>query len=252
MQIAVVIPTYNEAENLPKLVSALFALPLDLSVLVVDDNSPDGTGRVAEGLAAAHPGRVGVIHRPAKSGLRSAYLTGFRAALESGAEAIAQMDADLSHDPAVLMAMTERLPTCDVVLGSRYVGGGRVDAHWPFWRKGLSAFGNFYARTILGLPLRDVTTGFRLWRRETLLGMPLKRIRSNGYVFLVEMAYLAHCLEYRLAEIPIYFADRRWGKSKMSFAIQIEAALAVWRVRCAYRDLRAKGATARFTATINQ
>lgn len=252
MRIAVVIPTYNEAENLPKLVSALFALPQDLGVLIVDDNSPDGTGHVAEGLAAMHPGQVGVIHRPMKSGLRSAYLAGFRAALESGAEAIAQMDADLSHDPALLTVMTERLRTCDLVLGSRYVRGGRVDEHWPFWRKSLSAFGNSYARTILGLPLRDVTTGFRLWRREALLGMPLERIRSNGYVFLVEMAYLAHCLEYRLAEVPIYFADRRWGKSKMSFAIQIEAALSVWRVRWAYRDLRAKGAAGRFTATINQ
>jgi dolichol-phosphate mannosyltransferase len=245
LRITVINPTYNEAENLPGLVSALFTLPLDLDMLVVDDNSPDGTGHLAEELAAAHPDRIRVLHRTGKLGLRSAYLEGFRLALENGADAVAQMDADLSHEPAALVRMAERLQTCDVVLGSRYVPGGSVDERWPVWRKGLSAFGNFYARTILGLPLHDVTTGYRLWRRETLLGMPLEHIRASGYIFLVEMAYLAHCLEYRFGEEPIYFAERRGGKSKMSFKIQAEAALRVWRVRWAYRELRRRGKEAR-------
>lgn len=238
MQITVVIPTYNEAENLPRLASALFVLPLDLRLLIVDDASPDGTGRLAEELSEQYGGRLSVIHRPGKLGLRSAYLQGFECALNEGAQAVAQMDADFSHDPQSLPKMAARLSDCDLVLGSRYVPGGSVDARWPWWRKKLSAFGNFYARTILGIPLHDMTTGYRLWRREALLNMPLERIRSNGYVFLVEMAYLAHCLGYHIGEIPIYFADRRWGQSKMSFRIQVEAALRVWQLRWNYRDLK--------------
>jgi dolichol-phosphate mannosyltransferase len=239
-----VIPTYNEAENLPKLVSALFALPLDLDILIVDDASPDGTGRIADELAGREK-RLRVQHRSGKLGLRSAYLGGFRSAMQAGAEAILQMDADLSHDPASVVSLSAALAASDVVLGSRYVHGGGVDSGWPLWRKSLSAFGNFYARTILGLPLHDVTTGFRIWRRETLAGMPLDRIRSNGYVFLVEMIYLAHCLEFRIAESPIYFADRRWGRSKMSLKIQAEAALRVWQVWWDYRDLRRRGKAGR-------
>jgi dolichol-phosphate mannosyltransferase len=245
LQITTIIPTYNEAENLPKLISALFALPIELRVLIVDDNSPDGTGRIADELGLAHPGRIQVLHRSGKLGLRTAYLNGFSAALESSAEAVAQMDADFSHDPQRLVEMTAALTASDVVLGSRYVKGGSVDERWPLWRKGLSAWGNFYARTILGFPLNDVTTGFRLWRRETLQGMPLERIHSNGYVFLVEMAYMAYCLDYRFAQVPIHFADRRWGKSKMSLRIQLEAAFRVWQVRWMYRDLRRMGQAAR-------
>jgi dolichol-phosphate mannosyltransferase len=245
MQITVVTPTYNEAENLPKLVSALFSLPLDLRVLIVDDNSPDGTGKVADELVNTYPGRVEVLHRPGKMGLRSAYLNGFQKVLNEGAQAVVQMDADFSHDPAALPAMAAQLESCDMVLGSRYVAGGSVDRQWPFWRKGLSAFGNFYARTILSLPFHDVTTGFRMWRRETLLQMPLERIQSTGYVFLVEMAYLAHCLKFVVGESPIYFADRRWGKSKMSLKIQFEAALRIWQVWWGYRDLRRAGREAR-------
>lgn len=244
MQITIVTPTYNEAENLPRLVSALFALPLDLRVLVVDDNSPDGTGRIADELANADP-RLRVLHRAGKLGLRSAYVEGFALALSEGAEVVVQMDADFSHDPAALMGMMQRLETCDVVLGSRYVKGGSVAEDWPVWRKGLSAFGNFYARSILGMSLRDVTTGFRMWRRETMEGMPLQHIRANGYIFLVEMIYLAHCLEYNVGEFPIHFADRRWGKSKMSFKIQAEAAGRIWQVLWNYRDLRKKGRGAR-------
>ncbi len=245
MRITIIIPTYNEAENLPKLVSALFSLNLDLHLLIVDDNSPDGTGEIADFLSAEYPDRVKVLCREGKLGLRTAYLTGIALALDTDTEAIAQMDADFSHDPARLIEMAEMLKTRDVVLGSRYVPGGRVDANWPLWRKTLSAFGNFYARTILGFKLRDVTTGYRLWRRETLEGMPLNRIQSSGYVFLVEMAYMAYSLGYRVGEVPIYFADRQWGKSKMSFKIQLEAAFRIWQVRWGYRDLKAKGRSAR-------
>ncbi len=244
MRIVVIIPTYNEAENLPKLVSALFSLPLDLHVLIVDDNSPDGTGRIADELAGDDP-RVGVIHREGKLGLRSAYITGIERALQEGAEAVVQMDADISHDPARIPDMARRIESCDVVLGSRYVAGGSVDQGWAAWRRGLSAFGNFYARTILGMPQRDITTGFRLWRRETLQGMPLERIQSNGYIFLVEMIYLAYCLGYRIGEVPIYFADRQMGESKMSLRIQMEGAFRVWQVWWGYRGLRRKGVHAR-------
>lgn len=245
MRITVVTPTYNEAENLPKLVSALFSLPLDLSILIVDDNSPDGTGKIADELAQTYLGRVEVLHRPGKMGLRSAYLNGFQKILDGDAQVLVQMDADFSHDPAVLVDMAKLLESCDVVLGSRYVKGGSVDEQWPVWRKGLSAFGNFYARTILRLPLYDVTTGYRMWRRETIQRMPLERIQSSGYVFLVEMMYLAHCLKFKIGEAPIYFADRRWGKSKMSFKIQMEAAIRIWQVLWNYRDLKKAGVAGR-------
>lgn len=240
MQITIVLPTYNEAENLPKLVSALLSLPLDLSVLVVDDNSPDGTGAIADDLAKQQPERVHVYHRTGKLGLRSAYVEGFQKAYDLGATVVVQMDADFSHDPSVLPEMARRIASNDVVIGSRYVKGGSLDDRWPAWRKALSAFGNFYARTILNSPLHDMTTGFRMWRREALQGMPLDRIRSNGYIFLVEMAYVAYLMGYRISEVPIHFADRRWGKSKMSLKIQLEAAMRIWDVWLHYRDLRKK------------
>jgi dolichol-phosphate mannosyltransferase len=156
-----------------------------------------------------------------------------------------QMDADFSHEPSALVEMAYLLESNDVVLGSRYVKGGSVDKQWPVWRKSLSAFGNYYARTILDLPLHDVTTGYRMWRRETLQQIPFERIQSSGYVFLVEMAYLAHCLEFAIGESPIYFADRRWGKSKMSIKIQMEAAFRIWQVWWHYRDLRKAGKSGR-------
>ncbi len=245
MKITIVIPTYNEAENLPKLVSALFSLPLELRLLVVDDNSPDGTGKLAEELSKEHPGQVEVLHRPGKMGLRSAYLNGFQKIFNGDSQVIVQMDADFSHDPAALTEMAKLLETNDVVLGSRYVTGGSVDTKWPLWRKWLSAFGNFYARTILGLPLHDVTTGYRMWRTETLKQIPFERIQSSGYIFLVEMIYLTHCLEFKVGESPIYFADRKFGKSKMSFKIQFEAAMRIWQVLWNYRDLRRAGKLAR-------
>jgi dolichol-phosphate mannosyltransferase len=225
MQLTVVVPTYNEAENLSRLVSCLFSLPVpELKVFVVDDNSPDGTGELAETLAREYRGCLSVLHRPGKLGLGSAYIAGFRHALNEGAEAVAQMDADFSHPPEKLVELLRVLRDCDVALGSRYVPGGKVDERWPLWRKNLSAFGNIYARTILRLPVRDATGGFRVWRRDALLGMPLSRIRSNGYAFQVEMVYVAYRLNYSFREVPFYFADRRWGSSKMSFEIQMEAA----------------------------
>lgn len=246
MQLTVIVPTYNEAENLPKLVSALFALPIsDLKILVVDDNSPDGTGHVADVLVERYSGRVDALHRSGKLGLRTAYLEGFKRAIAAGAEAVGQMDADFSHDPARLTEMLAALEKADVVLGSRYVPGGSLDENWPLWRKWLSGFANFYARTILNFPLRDITTGYRLWRCETLQGLPLGRIDANGYIFLVEMAYMAWCLKYTIAQVPIHFADRRWGKSKMSFKIQLEAAVRIWQVKWDYRDLRRQGKAAR-------
>lgn len=241
MKTILVIPTYNEAENLPKLVSALFALPdPGLGLLIVDDNSPDGTGKIADQLAIETQGRVQVIHRAGKQGLGTAYIQGFKRAIELGAEAIGQMDADFSHPVEKVPELIQTLAGCDAVLGSRYVAGGKLDERWPFWRKGLSAFGNFYSRTILSLPIRDVTGGFRLWKRETLQGMPLERVRSNGYIFQVEMAYVATRLGFKFKEIPIYFADRRWGQSKMSLRIQVEAALRVWQLPAMYRDLKRK------------
>jgi dolichol-phosphate mannosyltransferase len=240
MQITIILPTYNEAEILPKLVSALLTLPLDLTMLVVDDHSPDGTGKIADDLSADHNGKVVVLHRAGKLGLRSAYMEGFQKAFDLGAEAVVQMDADFSHDPAVLPEMARRLAACDVVIGSRYIEGGSLDEQWPAWRKALSAFGNFYARTILTSPLHDMTTGFRMWRREVLQAMPLDRIRSTGYIFLVEMVYVADVMGYKISEVPIHFADRRWGKSKMSLKIQLEAALRIWDVWWHYRDLRHK------------
>lgn len=242
MKITFIVPTYNEAENLPKLVSVFFSLPIqNLNLLVVDDNSPDGTGQMADELAGQMNGRMEVLHRPGKMGLGSAYILGFRHCLEHGAEAIGQMDADFSHPLEKIVNLAGEIENQDIVIGSRYVTGGRLDERWPVWRKALSAWGNFYARSILRLPIRDCTGGFRLYRRETLSALPLNRIRSNGYVFQVEMAYVAYRLGFRFKEVPIYFADRRWGKSKMNFRIQAEAAVRVWQLPAAYRDLRRLG-----------
>ena len=239
MKISIVIPTYNEAENLPGLLTALFELPLpDLKVLVVDDNSQDGTGQIADDFASRFPNRVSVMHRTGKLGLGSAYIQGFIELLKGDSDAIGQMDADFSHEPAKVPKLALALENSDVSLGSRYVPGGSLDKDWPFWRKWLSVFGNYYARTILRLPIQDTTGGFRLWKRETLAAMPLDRVRSNGYIFQVEMAFAAHKLGFKFKEIPIYFAERRWGLSKMSLKIQIEAALRVWVLPRLYRDLK--------------
>lgn len=237
MKIIQVIPTYNEAQNVPLLVDALFAQDIPgLHILIVDDNSPDGTGDVAESLAETFSGKLSVLHRRGKEGLGKAYIQGFQAALDQGADVIGMMDADLSHPPERLPAMLAVLDTADVVIGSRYVPGGSVDRDWPAWRKGLSRFGNTYARTILGLPIRDATGGYRLWKRAALEAIPFDASRSNGYVFIVELAYLAHLAGLSFAEVPIYFAERTQGTSKMSLRIQIEAAFRVWQLRQIYKN----------------
>lgn len=244
MKIVVVLPTYNEADNLANMVSALLSLPLpELSVLVVDDNSPDGTGQIADELAVQNSERVSVIHRPGKQGLGKAYIHGFTEALKQGAEAVLQMDADFSHSPSYIPQMVEKLQagTHDIVVGSRYVKGGSLDKNWGFGRKLLSWWANsVYVRMILRTRTKDATGGFRLWKRHVLEGIDLSRIRSNGYVFQVETIYVAEKLGYRPTEIPIYFEDRRIGQSKMSFRVQLEAALRVWQVWWRHRGLTAK------------
>ncbi len=239
MFLTVVIPTYNEAENLPTLISALLDLPLpEFSILIVDDDSPDGTGDIADAMVERHPGQVSVMHRAGKQGLGTAYIQGFQKAIRGGADLIAQMDADFSHSPQKLVEMYDAIEDCDVVIGSRYVQGGKLDERWPLWRKALSLFGNLYAQAILMVPVKDLTAGFRMWRRATLMGMPLEKVRSNGYAFQIEMAYIAHRLGYKIKEIPIYFSERNIGESKMSFQIQSEAAIRVWQLLWEYRDLK--------------
>jgi len=242
-QLTVVIPTYNEAENLRSLVDNLFATSIsNLKLIIVDDGSPDGTGQLAEELADRLPGKLTVVHRAGKMGLGSAYILGFGVALSEGAEAVGQMDADFSHSPSYLPDFLAKLENWDAVFGSRYVEGGRVDERWSAGRVFLSKFGNTYARVILRLQVRDSTGGYRIWRSETLSGMPLKRIRSEGYVFQVEMAYLAQKLGFKISEQPIYFEDRRIGQSKMSLKIQLEAALRVWLLPYFYRGLHSNRA----------
>jgi len=223
------------------MVSALLSQSLDLNIIIVDDNSPDGTGSIADSLAGKYSGKIKVLHRAEKSGLRTAYLEGFAIACGMNIDAIVQMDADFSHDPSVLPKMVSILSEgSDLVIGSRYVKGGSLSESWPTWRKALSAFGNIYARFILNFPLRDVTTGYRMWRKAALETIPLDRIISNGYIFLVEMAYLAYMLRLNIVETPIHFSDRRLGNSKMSLSIQLEAAFRLWELRWHYRDLRRK------------
>jgi dolichol-phosphate mannosyltransferase len=239
MKTIVVIPTYNEANNIPLLAAELWALDQpELSILVVDDNSPDGTAEVVEELKRASPGRIDVLRRPGKMGLGTAYKAGFRQALALGAEAIVQMDADFSHSPEYIPKMLRLLREYDVVVGSRYVEGGQLDERWSFGRYLLSWWANaIYTRLILGTRQRDTTAGYKTWRRETLLGIGLDRIRSNGYDFQVEMTYVAEKLGYRIVEIPIYFEDRRIGQSKMTIPVKIESALRVWDILARHRRL---------------
>jgi dolichol-phosphate mannosyltransferase len=238
MTTTIVLPTFNEAANVRAMAEALLALPMpQMKVLVVDDDSADGTGRVADEVAAERPKQVAVLHRMDRRGLGTAYVEGFRAALQSGAEVVVQMDCDFSHSPAYLPEMVKQLDEFDVVVGSRYVRNGKLDEHWEKGRVLLSAWANLYARTILGIKVKDATAGFKAWRRSTLLGMGLDRIRSNGYVFQVEMAYVAQRLGYRALEVPIYFEDRRIGKSKMTIPVKFEAAWRVWQVASRHRHL---------------
>jgi len=227
-----VIPTYNEAENLPALVEALYALDLpDLRVLVVDDSSPDGTGRIAEELGErlrrGEEPFVRVLHRPQKQGLGRAYVAGMTRALDDGADYVVQMDADFSHEPTEIPKMLEAIERtgAGVVIGSRYVPGGSLDPDWTRARRLLSVWANLYARTILRMEVRDITAGFKLWRREALLAVDLARITSDGYAFQIEMNWEVRRRGYEIVEIPIYFRERREGASKMSFHVQAEAAI---------------------------
>jgi dolichol-phosphate mannosyltransferase len=239
MSTIVVVPTYNEVDNVPPLTAALLELGVpDLSILIVDDNSPDGTGAVADELAAAHPGRVRVLHRPHKEGLGTAYKAGFQQALALGAQRVVQMDADFSHSPTYIPEMLDGLASYDCVVGSRYVPGGSLDERWEFGRYLLSWWANaVYTRLILRTRQRDTTAGFKAWRADTLRGIGLGRIHSNGYDFQVEMTYVAEKLGYRIKEIPIHFEDRRIGQSKMSIPVKIESALRVWDILRRHRRL---------------
>ena len=229
METLIIIPTYDERENIAALLDALLALPFGLEVLVVDDNSPDGTAAVVEERRRQEP-RVHLLKRPGKMGLGSAYRDGFRYALDHGAEYIFEMDADFSHDPAAIGDFLAAARDADVVLGSRYIGGVRV-VNWPLNRLILSRAANLYSRLVTGLPVHDATGGFKCFRRRALEGIRLDRIRSDGYAFQIEVSFKCWKRGFRIREIPIVFVDRRAGVSKMSRRIIWEAAGVVWHLR---------------------
>jgi dolichol-phosphate mannosyltransferase len=230
-----VLPTYNEAENLEPLVAAALAnLPESARALVVDDNSPDGTGRLADRLAADEP-RIEVLHRTEKEGLGPAYIAGFRHALAAGAGRVLEMDSDFSHDPADLPRLLAAAEGADVAIGSRYVDGGGVE-NWSRVRQAISRGGSTYARTVLGLSIRDLTGGFKCFRREVLEAIDLDAIASRGYAFQVEMTYRAIGLGFSVTEVPITFRERRAGASKMSRSIVLEAAWMVPKMRWGRRS----------------
>jgi dolichol-phosphate mannosyltransferase len=228
MRPLVIIPTYNERANVRPLLEQLLALR-DLRILIVDDASPDGTGQIAEEYAAANRARVQVLHRTGRRGLGLSYIDGMYLALRTDASHICQMDADLSHDPADIPRLLQAAESADVVIGSRYVRGGHIE-NWPLHRRLLSAFANRYIRAITRLRIRDCTSGFRCWRREALERMPLASIRSEGYAFVVELAFEAARAGLRCAEIPITFVERRTGASKLSGMVIIESIIMPWRL----------------------
>ena len=240
-KVMVVLPTYNEGENIVRIVPALFDLDIpNFHLLVVDDNSPDGTGAIAEELGRqdAYAGRVNVLHRPQKQGLGPAYIQGFMKALALGADLIIQMDADLSHQPKYIPQLLNEIKHYDLVIGSRYVDGGSVDESWGPLRKLLSWWANrLYVPAILGMPVQDATGGFRIFRRDCMIGLDVDQVKANGYVFLVEMACIVHRLGYKIGEIPIHFPDRQHGSSKMSGSIALEAAMRVWQIKFRHRRL---------------
>ncbi|HET6350086.1 MAG TPA: polyprenol monophosphomannose synthase [Candidatus Krumholzibacteria bacterium] len=232
MEALVVIPTYNERDNIDRLLRELLALPVDLHVLIVDDNSPDGTGALADEWSGREP-RVHVLHRPGKQGLGGAYIAGFKWVLaNTDARFIFEMDADFSHDPRVLPQFLERIRNADLVVGSRYVKGVTV-VNWPLSRLFLSVTANSYTRVVTGMPLHDATGGFKCFRREVMEALPLDRIRSDGYSFQIEMNFHVWKRRYRIVEMPIIFTDRLVGQSKMSRRIVWEAAFMVWKLRLA-------------------
>jgi dolichol-phosphate mannosyltransferase len=225
----VCLPTYNEKENLEPILQAILAATPEVDVLVIDDNSPDGTGQLADAFAAKDA-RVKVLHRAGKQGLGKAYLAGFAWALERGYGLVLEMDADFSHDPRYLPVMLAKAKEADLVLGSRYVpGGGTVN--WGLSRKLLSRGGSLYARTILGVAVRDLTGGFKCFRREVLEGIDLASVECSGYAFQIELTFRAVRRGFRVAEVPIVFVDRRVGHSKMSRRIVLEAIRKVWSIR---------------------
>jgi dolichol-phosphate mannosyltransferase len=222
----IVVPTYNEGQNIERLISILLEAGPDVNVLVVDDNSPDRTAELVEAIASNNP-RVRLISRPGKMGLGSAYITGFRYALEHGAQTIIQMDADFSHDPRYIRDFREAIEGSDLVIGSRYVRGVNV-VNWPIDRLLLSYFANLYTRVITGLPIHDATSGFKCFRREVLESIDLEEIISDGYCFQIEMTFRAWRKGFRVTEIPIVFVERHSGASKMSKHIIWEAIWKVW------------------------
>jgi dolichol-phosphate mannosyltransferase len=224
----VIVPTFNERENLPILVRGLMQ-HRNVAVMIVDDASPDGTGDVADALARDHPGRIHVMHRHDRPGLGRSYIDGIRRAIAEPVDVIGQMDADLSHDPAQLPRLIAATADADVVIGSRYVAGGAI-MNWPKRRRMLSRFANVYIRGVTRLSPRDCTSGYRCWRREALASLPLDRFRSEGYSFLVEMLYVAAGLGWRTAEVPITFVERRVGQSKLSAGVLVESMLTPWRL----------------------
>jgi len=239
-RVTVVVPTYNEVGNLPVLVERLLALPLPgLQVLIADDNSPDGTGDVADKLAIEHPDRIQVVHRPGKEGLGRAYVDGIGRALDAGADYVAQMDADLSHPAEALPGMLGTLLStrAGVVIGSRYVPGGQLDDAWPLYRRALSGWANFYVQSLLQVRIRDLTAGFKIWRADVLRDIDLNRVQSNGYSFQVEMHYLATRLGHTIVEVPIRFEERKDGASKMTTATKIESAMMPFRLRTRHRHI---------------
>ena len=226
----VIIPTYNERENLPRIVPQVLEQDQRLDVLIIDDGSPDGTGAIADRIAAEND-RVHVIHREGKLGLGTAYIRGFRWGIEQGYDWLFEMDADFSHDPSHLPQFIEELATHDLVLGSRYLRGRVTVVNWPMGRLLLSYFANVYARKVTGLPVADATGGFKAFRRRVLESLDLERIESNGYSFQIEVSMRAWRKGFRLCEIPIVFVDRTQGESKMSKKIIREAVWKVWKLR---------------------
>jgi dolichol-phosphate mannosyltransferase len=235
----VVIPTYNERANLPRLVERIVRLPVAFDILVVDDNSPDGTGQVANDLAGKHP-QVHVLHRPGKEGLGRAYIAGFKWALHRGYEYIMQMDADHSHSPEQLRDLLDAAKKHDLVLGSRYVDGIRV-LDWDFKRLFISAFGNWYARLVTGLSYSDLTGGFKCYRRCVIEAIDLDAVHSVGYAFQIEMTWRAVLCGFRVGEVPIIFYGRDHGETKFSKAIVWEAVWTVWKLRLGLRHNRPRG-----------
>jgi dolichol-phosphate mannosyltransferase len=224
----VVVPTYNERENLPLLVDGLMR-HANVRLLVVDDQSPDGTGGLADDLARQYQGRISVLHRTKNRGLGRSYIDGLKLAIREPVDVICQMDADLSHDPVQLPRLIEAAAGGDVVIGSRYVPGGRI-VNWPKRRLLLSKFANIYVRTVTRLAAHDCTSGYRCWRREALASLPLDRFISDGYSYLVEMLFVASQHGLRVVEVPITFVERRLGESKLSRAVIVESAVAPWRL----------------------